>query len=82
MIQAGFPQTKNGGLVFVFGADPQVTRQDGTLVVGVCITLKRGRDDDLIALVLSAKKLAPGPPGGDARRGGKRDVHPNRARSG
>ena len=28
-------------------------------MVGVRITLKPGRDDDLIALVLSAKKLAP-----------------------
>jgi hypothetical protein len=28
-------------------------------VFGVRITLKPGRDDDLIALVLSAKKLAP-----------------------
>jgi hypothetical protein len=28
-------------------------------VVGVRITLKPGRDDDLIALVLSARKLAP-----------------------
>jgi hypothetical protein len=28
-------------------------------VIGVRITLKPGRDDELIALVLSAKKLAP-----------------------
>jgi hypothetical protein len=36
-----------------------VRKPDGTLVVGVRITLKPGRDDDLIALVLSARKLAP-----------------------
>ncbi|MBN1453271.1 MAG: hypothetical protein JW963_19815 [Anaerolineales bacterium] len=36
-----------------------VRKPDGTLVVGVRITLKPNRDDDLIALVLSAKKLAP-----------------------
>ena len=36
-----------------------VRKPDGTLVVGVRITLKPGRDDDLIALVLSAAKLAP-----------------------
>ena len=36
-----------------------VRKLDGTLVVGVRITLKPGRDDDLIALVLSARKLAP-----------------------
>jgi hypothetical protein len=36
-----------------------VRKPDGTLVVGVRITLKPGRDDDLIALVLGAKKLAP-----------------------
>jgi len=36
-----------------------IRKPDGTLVVGVRITLKPGRDDDLIALVLSAKKLAP-----------------------
>ena len=36
-----------------------VRKPDGTLVVGVRITLKPGRDDDLIALVLSAKKIAP-----------------------
>jgi hypothetical protein len=36
-----------------------VRKPDGTLVVGVRITLKPGRDDDLISLVLSAKKLAP-----------------------
>ena len=38
---------------------PIVRKPDGTLVVGVRITLKPGRDDDLIALVLGAKKLAP-----------------------
>jgi hypothetical protein len=38
---------------------PIVRKPDGTLVVGVRITLKPGRDDDLIALVVSAKKLAP-----------------------
>jgi hypothetical protein len=38
---------------------PIVRKPDGTLVVGVRITLKPGRDDDLIALVLSAPKLAP-----------------------
>jgi hypothetical protein len=36
-----------------------VKKPDGTIVVGVRITLKPGRDDDLIALVLTAKKLAP-----------------------
>jgi hypothetical protein len=36
-----------------------VKKPDGTIVVGVRITLKPGRDDDLIALVLGAKKLAP-----------------------
>jgi hypothetical protein len=36
-----------------------VRKPDGTLVVGVRITLKPGRDDDLITLVLSAKKVAP-----------------------
>ena len=36
-----------------------VRKPDGTLVVGVRITLKPGRDDDLIALVISAQKLAP-----------------------
>ena len=36
-----------------------VRKPDGTLVVGVRITFKPGRDDDLIALVLSAPKLAP-----------------------
>ena len=36
-----------------------VRKPDGTLVVGVRITLKPGRDDDLIVLVLSARKLAP-----------------------
>ncbi len=38
---------------------PIVRKKDGTLVVGVRITLKPGRDDDLIDLVLSATKLAP-----------------------
>jgi hypothetical protein len=32
---------------------------DGTLARGVRITLKPGRDDELIALVLRARKLAP-----------------------
>ncbi len=36
-----------------------VRKPDGTLVVGVRITLKPGRDDELIALVLGARKLAP-----------------------
>ena len=36
-----------------------VKKPDGTLVVGVRITLKTGRDDELIALVLGARKLAP-----------------------
>ncbi len=36
-----------------------VKKPDGTLVVGVRITLKPGRDDDLINLVLGAKKKAP-----------------------
>jgi hypothetical protein len=36
-----------------------VRKPDGTLVVGVRITLKPGRDDELIALVLDARKLAP-----------------------
>jgi hypothetical protein len=40
-------------------AVPIVRKPDGTLVVGVRITLKPGRDDDLIELVLLAKKLAP-----------------------
>ena len=40
-------------------AVPIVRKPDGTLVVGVRITLKPGRDDDLIDLVLSAQKLAP-----------------------
>ena len=40
-------------------AVPIVRKPDGTLVVGVRITLRPGRDDDLITLVLSAKKLAP-----------------------
>ena len=38
---------------------PIVRKKDGTVVVGVRITLKPGRDDDLIDLVLSAPKLAP-----------------------
>jgi hypothetical protein len=38
---------------------PIVRKPDGTLVLGVRITLKPGRDDELIALVLSAPKLAP-----------------------
>lgn len=38
---------------------PLVRKPDGTLVVGVRITFKPGRDDELIALVLGAKKLAP-----------------------
>lgn len=38
---------------------PIIRKPDGTLVIGVRITLKPGRDDELIALVLSAKKLAP-----------------------
>lgn len=38
---------------------PIVRKPDGTLVVGVRITLKPGRDDELIILVLSAPKLAP-----------------------
>jgi len=38
---------------------PLVRKPDGTIVVGVRITLKPGRDDDLIALVLGARKLAP-----------------------
>jgi hypothetical protein len=36
-----------------------VKKPDGTLVVGVRITLKPGRDDELIAMVLGARKLAP-----------------------
>jgi hypothetical protein len=36
-----------------------VKKPDGTLVVGVRITLKPGRDDELIDLVLGARKLAP-----------------------
>ena len=36
-----------------------VRKLDGTLVVGVRITLKPGRDDELITLVLGARKLAP-----------------------
>jgi hypothetical protein len=36
-----------------------VKKPDGTVVVGVRITLKPGRDDELIALVLGARKLAP-----------------------
>ena len=58
MIQAGFPPNTEWGLDIILSTDPQVARQDGTLVVGMCITLKPGRDDELIALVLSAKKLA------------------------
>jgi len=47
-------------LAFTSGAAvPIVRKPDGTLVIGVRITLKPGRDDELIALVLSAKKLAP-----------------------
>jgi hypothetical protein len=47
-------------LAFINGvAVPIVRKPDGTLVVGVRITLRPGRDDDLITLVLSAKKLAP-----------------------
>ncbi len=47
-------------MAFTSGAAvPIVRKPDGTLVVGVRITLKPGRDDDLIALVLSAPKLAP-----------------------
>ena len=46
--------------VFTSGAAVSIVRKpDGTLVVGVRITLKPGRDNDLIALVLSARKLAP-----------------------
>jgi hypothetical protein len=48
-----WPASTNGDAV------PIVRKQDGTLVVGVRITLKPGRDDDLIDLVLSAQKLAP-----------------------
>jgi hypothetical protein len=45
---------------FTSGAVVSIVRKpDGTLVVGVRITLKPGRDDDLIALVLGARKLAP-----------------------
>ena len=53
-------------MVFTFphfgqsGAGVSIVRKpDGTLVVGVRITLKPGRDNALIALVLTAKKLAP-----------------------
>jgi hypothetical protein len=47
-------------LVFINGAAVSfVKKPDGTLVVGVRITLKPGRDDELIALVLGARKLAP-----------------------
>jgi hypothetical protein len=47
-------------MAFTSGAAvPIVRKPDGTLVVGVRITLKPGRDDDLISLVLSAPKLAP-----------------------
>ena len=46
--------------VFTSGAAVSIIKKpDGTLVVGVRITLKPGRDDNLIALMLSAKKLAP-----------------------
>ncbi len=46
--------------VFTSGAAVSIVRKpDGTLVVGVRITLKPGRDDELIALVLGARKLAP-----------------------
>ncbi len=48
-----WPASTNGDAV------PIVRKPDGTLVVGVRITLKPGRDDDLIELVLSAQKLAP-----------------------
>jgi hypothetical protein len=48
-----FSASTNGAAVSI------VRKPDGTLVVGVRITLKPGRDDDLIALVLSARKLAP-----------------------
>ncbi len=48
-----WPASTNGDAV------PIVRKLDGTLVVGVRITLKPGRDDDLIDLVLSAQKLAP-----------------------
>ena len=48
-----WPVSTNGDAV------PIVRKSDGTLVVGVRITLKPGRDDDLINLVLSAQKLAP-----------------------
>jgi hypothetical protein len=48
-----WPASINGDAV------PIVRKPDGTLVVGVRITLRPGRDDDLITLVLSAKKLAP-----------------------
>ena len=41
------------------GAVSIVRKPDGTVVVGVRITLKPGRDDELIALILGAKKLAP-----------------------
>jgi hypothetical protein len=45
---------------FTSGAAVSIIKKpDGTLVVGVRITLKPGRDDNLIALMLSAKKLAP-----------------------
>jgi hypothetical protein len=46
--------------VFTSGAAVSIVKKpDGTLVVGVHITLKPGRDDELIALVLGARKLAP-----------------------
>jgi hypothetical protein len=45
---------------FTSGAAVSIVKKpDGTLVVGVRITLKPGRDDELIALVLGARKLAP-----------------------
>jgi len=47
-------------LVSISGAGVSIVRKpDGTIVVGVRITLKPGRVDDLIDLVLSARKLAP-----------------------
>ena len=48
-----WPVSTNGAAVSI------VRKPDGTLVVGVRITLKPGRDDDLITLVLGARKLAP-----------------------
>ena len=47
-------------MVSISGAAVSIVKKpDGTLVVGVRITLKPGRDDELIALVLGARKLAP-----------------------